>query len=217
MVGEGWSEGKGNPYAGEDEVPSKQELRRRGYEARRAQQDKEAVSQRAIERLIRLPEYQRAHTVMWYIDVRTELRTRPYLPEVLASDKRVFVPYCTIDESGDNQLGLWVLEDMDELVVGKWQILEPPKERWGELGKEGAPETIDLVVVPGVVLDHRGGRLGNGQGYYDRLLASVRPDAFLIGLCYEAQIIDEIPLEEHDVCMDKIVTEKGVYTGRGRD
>ncbi|MFA9462420.1 5-formyltetrahydrofolate cyclo-ligase [Thiohalorhabdus methylotrophus] len=197
-------------------MEDKQDMRRRAYDARKAQENKDEVSQKAIEHLVALPEYQQAKTVMWYIDARTELRTRQYLPEALASDKTIVVPYCTSDENGENKLGLYVLEDMDELVVGKWQILEPPKERWGETGKEVAPEDLDFVIVPGVGFDRTGGRMGNGQGYYDRLLERVRPDAPLVAICYEAQIFDKIPVDDHDVYMDKIVTEEGVFNGKGR-
>ena len=56
----------------------------------------------------------------------------------LESGKKIVVPYCTVDESGANKLGLWWLESMDELVVGKWKILEPPRDRWGEPGKGGS-------------------------------------------------------------------------------
>jgi 5-formyltetrahydrofolate cyclo-ligase len=154
--------------------------------------------------------------VLWYLDCRSELRTKHALPAALASDKRIIVSYCTVDEQGANKLGLWWLEDMSEMVVGKWKILEPPKERWGETGKEIAPNELDLVVVPGVGFSRDGGRMGNGQGYYDRLLERVRPDCLLIGLCYECQLFDELIVSPHDVFMDKIVTENSVYTGRGR-
>src|SRR4030095_5354369 len=103
-----------------------------------------------------------------------------------------------------------------ELIVGKWKILEPPRDRWGEPGKEVAPAELDLVMVPGVGFSRAGGRMGNGQGYYDRLLATVRPDCRLIGLCYECQLFDDLVVSEHDVFMDQVVTEKEVYQGRGR-
>src|SRR5687767_11455924 len=167
-------------------------LRRAAYDARAAQQDKEAVSQQAVAKLLELPEYRAAGTVLWYLDCRSELRTRHALPGALASGKRIVVPYCTVDEAGANKLGLWLLESMDELIVGKWKILEPPRERWGEAGKEVPPEQLDLVIVPGVGFSREGGRMGNGQGYYDRLLARVRPDCPLIGLCYECQLFDDL-------------------------
>ena len=191
-------------------------MRRAAYDARNAQENKDAVSAAAVARLLALPEYQAARTVMWYIDCRSELRTRQALPTALAGGQRIVVPYCTIDEAGANKLGLWLLQSMDELIVGKWKILEPPQDRWGEPGKEVPPQDLDLVIVPGVAFSKGGGRMGNGQGYYDRLLSTVRPDCRLIGLCYESQLFNDLVVSEHDVFMDQVVTEAAVYQGRGR-
>jgi 5-formyltetrahydrofolate cyclo-ligase len=199
-----------------EKLDAKGAMRRRAYDARNAQSDKDQVSARALESLVRLPQYQSARTVLWYLDCRSELRTRHALPEALASDQRIVVPYCTVDDFGANRLGLWLLESFEELVVGKWKILEPPRERWGESGKEVQPEELDVVIVPGVGFSRDGGRMGNGQGYYDRLLARVRPDCVLIGLCYECQLFDELIVSPHDVFMDIVVTENTVYDGRGR-
>ncbi|MBC7856313.1 MAG: 5-formyltetrahydrofolate cyclo-ligase, partial [Pirellulaceae bacterium] len=105
-------------------------MRRAAYDARAAQPDKEIASAAATATLMQLPEYQRANAVLWYLDCRTELRTRHALPEALTSGKRIVVPYCTVDDFGANKLGLWWLQSMDELIVGKWKILEPPRERW---------------------------------------------------------------------------------------
>jgi 5-formyltetrahydrofolate cyclo-ligase len=191
-------------------------MRRAAYDARNAQPDKDAASDAAVARLLQLPEYRAAKTVLWYLDCRSELRTRQALPAALASEQRIVVPYCTVDEQGANKLGLWLLESVDELIVGKWKILEPPRERWGEPGKEIPPEEIDLVIVPGVAFSRTGGRMGNGQGYYDRLLARVRPDCNLVALGYESQMFDDLIVSPHDVFMDKVVTERAVYEGRGR-
>lgn len=189
-------------------------MRRAAYDARNAQESKDHVSDIAVATLMQLPEYQAAKTVLWYLDCRSELRTQTVLPKALASGKRIVVPYCTVDNSGANKLGLWWLQGLDELVVGKWKILEPPRERWGEPGKEIQPEQVDLVIVPGVAFSRDGGRMGNGQGYYDRLLERVRPDCLLVGLCYECQLFDDLVVSPHDVFMDKIVTERAVYRGR---
>jgi 5-formyltetrahydrofolate cyclo-ligase len=191
-------------------------MRRAAYDARNAQPDKEAASEQAIARLLALPAYQAARTAMWYIDCRSELRTRQALPAALASGKRIVVPYCTTDESGANKLGLWLLENMDELVIGKWKIMEPPRERWGEPGKEVPSEELDVVLVPGVGFSRTGGRMGNGQGYYDRLLANVRPDCTLVGLGYESQLFDDLVVSPHDVFMSWVVTEAATYRGQDR-
>jgi 5-formyltetrahydrofolate cyclo-ligase len=194
----------------------KSKMRRQAYDARNAQENKDELSKIIVEKFVNLPEYAKAKTVMWYIDARSEVRTRHSLGDALNSDKRIIVPYCTVDEQGQNKLGLWHLESMDELVVGKWKILEPPKERWGEQGKEVEPEDLDLIMVPGVGFDRRGGRMGNGQGYYDRLLERGRPDAPLIALAFESQMFPEILVGPHDIFMDKVITEKAIYEGKGR-
>ncbi len=115
---------------------AKSAMRRAAYDARAAQPEKEAASAAAATALMQLAEYQRANTVLWYLDCRSELRTRHALPEALTSGKKIVVPYCTVDDFGANKLGLWWLQSMDELVVGKWKILEPPRERWGKRAKK---------------------------------------------------------------------------------
>jgi len=197
-------------------MEAKSMLRRAAYDARNAQKNKDRASEVAVATLVQLPEYHTAKTALWYLDCRSELRTRQAIPSVLESAKRIIVPYCTVDESGANKLGLWWLQSMGELVVGAWKILEPPKDRWGEPAKEFSPEQIDIVIVPGVAFSRNGGRMGNGQGYYDRLLQQVRPDCPLVGLCYESQLFDNLTVGPHDVFMDKIVTEQATYQGRGR-
>jgi 5-formyltetrahydrofolate cyclo-ligase len=189
-------------------------MRRAAYDARNAQPEKDPISETAVASLMQLAEYQAARTILWYIDCRSELRTKHALPAALESGKQIIVPYCTVDEAGANKLGLWRLERMEEMIVGKWKILEPPHDRWAEPGKEFQAEQLDLVIVPGVGFSRDGGRMGNGQGYYDRLLTNVRPDCVLVGLCYESQLFDDLIMGPHDVFMDKVVTERATYDGR---
>ncbi len=195
-------------------LDAKATMRRAAYDARNAQPDKDPISEIAVATLMQLPEYQAAQAILWYIDCRSELRTKHALPAALDSGKQIIVPYCTVDEAGTNKLGLWRLERMEEMIVGKWKILEPPHDRWGEPGKEFRAEQLDLVIVPGVAFSREGGRMGNGQGYYDRLLTGVRPDCVLVGLCYESQLFDDLVMGPHDVFMDKVVTERATYDGR---
>ncbi|MDD5263177.1 MAG: 5-formyltetrahydrofolate cyclo-ligase [Methylacidiphilales bacterium] len=194
----------------------KSRQRRKAYDVRNEQIDKDVMSRIICAQFVAHPFYQQAETVMWYIHCRSEVRTQSALLGELDAGKRMVIPYCTKDEQGHNKLGLWWLEDFAELVPGMWGILEPPKQRWGELGKEVAPEQLDCVMVPGVAFDRNGGRLGNGAGYYDRLLKSVRADAVLIGVCFESQLVEQVAMDAHDVAMDIVMTEKNLYAGKGR-
>jgi 5-formyltetrahydrofolate cyclo-ligase len=95
--------------------------------------------------------------------------------------------------------------------VGGWGDLSP-----GPLGVLAPPETLpaealdagDVVMVPGLVFGTRGERLGRGGGYYDRTFASKGP--LLMGLGYELQVVDRVPMEAHDRWLDALVTERGL-------
>ena len=206
-----------SPEELEKVMERKNKMRREAYDRRNAQENKDELSTRACEKFMALDEYKKANVAMWYIDCRSETRTKPQLlDEVKKGEKKIIVPYCTEDENGENKLGLWWMESLEEMVVGKWNILEPPRELWGNSEKEVEPEELDIIMVPGVGFDKKGGRMGNGQGYYDRLLEKARPDCPLVALCYESQLFDEILVAPHDVYMDKVITEDAVYDGIGR-
>lgn len=198
------------------ELLEKRRLRRIAYSKRNAQPDPESVSLRICEAFTNLAEYRDARTVMMYLGCRSEVQTRSTVERALASDKRIVIPYCTVDEAGAPKLGLWWLESFAELRPGMWQILEPPKQRWGEAAKEVDPKALDLIMAPGVAFDARGGRLGNGRGYYDRLLGAIRPNCRVVGVGFESQIFDRIPMETYDVYLDGVITDANYYHGIGR-
>lgn len=72
------------------------------------------------------------------------------------------------------------------------------------------PTWPDLVVVPGLAFTASGERLGQGGGWYDRFLSAVRPDCITIGVCFGEQLVDEVPVEAHDIGVDHVVTDRGV-------
>jgi len=191
----------------------KQAIREQARKARIAQADKDAVSIALCGAFMALPAYAAARTVMWYADAGSEVRTRQMLPIALTHGKRVIVPYCLVET---NELELFHLEDMNELVEGAYKILEPKPELRGLSSKRIAPEELDLVMVPGTAFDPHGSRMGQGKGYYDRLLKSARPDAPLVGMAFDGQIFPQIPMAPHDISMDLVLTPTATYTGRGR-
>ncbi|OAH97647.1 5-formyltetrahydrofolate cyclo-ligase [Methylomonas methanica] len=195
---------------------NKAEQRQIAYLARNAQADKDAISVEICRRVVEQPWYQSARTVMWYLNCRSEVRTLSAVATELGCGKGIVVPYCTVDSEGQKQLGLWYLKSIEELQPGMWNILEPPRERWLEPAKQVSVDELDAIIVPGVAFDKQGGRLGNGAGYYDRLLQKVRPDAVLAAISYEAQLLPQVVMDEYDVFMDFVVTEQAIYSGKGR-
>jgi len=187
-------------------------IREQAHANRRAQENKDELSKIICESFAALPEYQSARTVLFYIDVRTEVRTRDYLATALGHGKRIAVPWCR----PDGHLELFALESMGELEVGMYKIMEPRAELRELAEKQVEIQQVDLIMVPGVAFDRRGARMGHGFGYYDKLLEHARPDAPLVALAFECQLFPEIPTQPHDIFMDKIITESATYAGRGR-
>lgn len=202
-----------DPAPPADPQARKAAIREQARKARVAQKDKDGVSRTICRAFTDLPAYAAAKTVMWYVDAGSEVRTRHTLPEALAHGKRVVVPWCVVET---NELELFHLEDMGELVEGAYKILEPREELRRLPAKVVRPEDLDLVMVPGTAFDPRGGRMGQGKGYYDRLLARARPDAPLVALAFDCQLFDEIPVAPHDVFMDLVLTETRAIPGKGR-
>lgn len=184
----------------------KTQFRRTALDRRAAQTDKDALSAAIVQRLQQLPEYTQAATVLWYLDVRSEVRTRLALPQALASGQRMAIPYCE-----DNALRLFHLESLAELTTGAYGILEPASELRCRHERCVPPNEIDLAIVPGVAFDRAGTRLGHGAGYYDKLLAKLRPGVPRIALAFECQLFNELPREGHDMPMTAIITETDVY------
>ena len=190
----------------------KTQIRKQAHENRRVQENKDGLSETIVARFMALPEFDRAGTVLFYVDVRAEVRTRHAFEAALATGKKIIVPWC--NEAGE--LELFHMESVDELAEGMYRILEPKAELRQLSEKVVQPEEIDLIMVPGVGFDERGGRTGHGKGYYDKLLEHARPDCPLIALAFDCQMFPEIPMQSHDIFMDKVITESAIHKGIGR-
>lgn len=141
----------------------------------------------------RLPEFRAARTVA----VFAALSDEPATDEVLArwaSTRRVVLPRVEGDA-----MRFYACRP-DALVFGAFGILEPQGERPCPAGE------IDLVGCPGVAFTADGRRLGRGRGYYDRYLGDPVFRGFRVGVCYAHQLVDDLPVEPHDVRMDRVIT-----------
>jgi 5-formyltetrahydrofolate cyclo-ligase len=185
----------------------KQRIRKEVLAARRTLSDRESRSGLILANALALPELAAAEVILIYVDCRSEVQTRAAISELLSRGKMVVVPWCR----DDKHLGLFHLRSLADLKPGRFGIPEPTPGNLADPGRDVAPSQLDLLLLPGVAFDRRGGRLGHGRGYFDRLLAETRPDAMKAGLAFECQIVPDVPSEPHDMRLDAIVTEVGVY------
>lgn len=137
----------------------------------------------------RLPEFGQAQVVALYWPLRGEVDTRALI-ERWAGHKRIVLPVV----AGDSLE--WRQYD-GRMAPGALGVPEPA----GTAAVEH--DRIDLVIVPGVAFTRDGARLGRGKGFYDRALSRMR--ACKVGICFAEQLVEELPLEAHDIGMDKII------------
>ena len=176
---------------------NKDELRAQMRQARRAlsEQAQREAAQAAAARILALDAYQNARVVMAYAAVRGELALDAVLRDALAADKTLALPRC----EGEGVMRAYRVARLSELKRGAYGILEP-----GAACLPVAPEEIDLMLVPGTAFDRRGGRLGQGGGYYDRYLGLTR--AVCVGVCHDFALTEAVPTETHDAHMDIVIT-----------
>lgn len=155
-----------------------------------------------------MPAYAAARTVMLYVSFGSEVETGDLITSALAGGKRVTVPK-VIKSEGALVVSL-LTDPARDLAPGAYGILEP---RYDAL-RPVRPDSLDLIVVPGVAFDTEGRRIGYGGGYYDRFLPTVSPTAACVALAYEAQLFPALPQEAYDHRVDYVVTEEGIIDCR---
>lgn len=181
----------------------RQEYRRRldGLDRAEVAQKSALITARALA----LPQLATAQTVGAYASIGNEVATGDLVTALLAAGKNLVLPVV----AGDGVMEFRAVMDLDRLIPGVFGIPEP---RAGELCP---PEEIDLLFIPGLAFDRRGGRLGRGKGYYDRYLAragALRPDLVKVGLAFTGQLAAAVPRDDRDLLMDLLVTEDEVIT-----
>ena len=165
-----------------------------------------ALSRAIVRDLFDLAAYRRSGTVMAYVGFGSELQTDEFVFHTLEQGKTLLLPRVNRRKRG---LDIYEVRDpVRDLEVGTWGIREPRPDRCARVD----PDIIDFVLVPGLAFDARGGRLGYGGGFYDRLLASILSSrTWLVAGAFESQRVERLPLDEHDVPMDVVVTENGHF------
>ena len=137
-------------------------------------------------------EYQTADTIYGYLPFNQEVNLRPLLAQALSDGKQVALPKCYRSE-----MRFVLITDLDQVQKSTNGAPAPIAD---------APVASDpsaLVLVPGIAFDAQGYRIGYGGGYYDRFL-SAEPQHPTIALCYDFQLIPQLPHESHDISVDTV-------------
>lgn len=163
--------------------------------------DCESWAPKLCHEIMQLPQYKQAQSIMAYLAMPKEANLDDVIEHALQNGKRVYVPVC-IDKTRMIAVRLHNLQDVVHGVLN----IRVPKEPYEIIN----PKDIDFVLVPGAGFDQHGGRMGMGNGYYDRFLKELSPSNY-IGVAWHVQIMENpIPMEHYDQRMPAIVTEQGV-------
>ena len=148
--------------------------------------------------------FDRANVLALYSPIHNEVDTSEVLAAARAMGKAVLFPAVAGQSLIFRRIG-----QFDRLLQGTFGILEP-----GPSCEAYDPHAVDVIVVPGVVFDLHGKRVGYGKGFYDKALHQLEGQGRLVGFCYDFQLVDDITHEPHDVQMDLLITEKRVINPR---
>ncbi|MGB9692505.1 MAG: 5-formyltetrahydrofolate cyclo-ligase [Candidatus Sumerlaeaceae bacterium] len=182
---------------------SKQELRLRFKELRASlsPQECKALSAEILDRIRKLSALQAASCIFSYIAFGREADTRPLLAELLAAGKLVVAP--GKDRRLDITRCFHFLRENDPLLLAEKPEIETP-DTCDLLDLRD----VDIFLVPGIVWDESGYRIGFGGGYFDKILSKRRPDSLAIGLAYDFQVLPSLHPDPWDQPVDLLITEK---------
>lgn len=197
-----------NEEEGFEEKKISKEFLRERIRRKRQQLSREEVGEKSKlieEKLFSLPEFQSARTVVFYVAMKksNEVETEEMIKESLKLGKRVLVP---ITDLVEDKIVFSEIKSFEDLIPSTFDILEPMPE----IRKILPYEAIRLIVVPGIVFDLQGHRIGYGLGFYDKVLPQLTKYVSRIGLAFEMQVVEKLPNEDYDVRLDKIITEERI-------
>ena len=184
----------------------KQRLREERLAAREAlsEQERSVLDDRITQKLLATSEYVEATTVLTYVSVSSEVSTRMFIESALRDGKTVAVPRCLPGHC----LEFVAITSLDQLIAAPFGLLEPPKEL-PALTEEQMDASI--CIVPALLIDTKGYRLGYGAGFYDRFLSTYPGKK--ICLAYQQNLSrTTLPHTAFDVAVDLVITESDVLT-----
>ena len=183
-------------------------LRKRILALRRAQssRDIEKKSGDIRGKLSTFVPFCQAETILFYLAMKDEVQTEKMIEESLQKGKRVVAP--SIDWQRKEILPSEIKDLTKDIEIGVLKIPQPKNNLYSPF----SPVNIDMVIVPGVVFDRKGNRLGFGGGFYDRFLGKLSDKTELVALAFELQLVENVPSQSHDVAVDYLITERGIIS-----
>ena len=155
-------------------------------------------------RLFEFANFLESNIVMMYMAGPNHVASRHMVKRCYEFNKIVVLPAF---DANNFKMTLMKVDNLDtDLVTGPRGILEPDRRRC----KVVPIDCIDIAIIPGVALDEKGGRVGSGQGYYDRFIPKLPITTRKVALALETQILPQVPMESHDKHVDIIITEDRV-------
>ncbi len=205
--------GSGNPFSLPDAVASglsaeKAVLRHRFRNLRSSLPEprREQLNSRICDRFLGTEEYRNADVLLLYASLPEEVDLSRIERHARKDGKQIAFPLCNPEAL---TLSFRLTESASDLIPGFFGIPEPrPDTR--ALPLQGIPSDRSVCVVPGIVFDRKGFRIGFGKGYYDRFLPSF--PGTRVGLAFDCCVVPSLPAEPFDQAVSLLVTEKGVLT-----
>lgn len=162
---------------------------------------KDAMDYDIYNNLINSQIYLKAKSIFIYLSFGSEINTKKIVIKALKDKKEVYIPKIYKEDKEDKVMKAVRLKSFNDLKENSIGILEPIDDNDYIDKKE-----IDLILVPGVVFDLNGNRIGYGGGYYDRYLQDIKEISNKVVLAYDLQIVESIKPEIHDISFDYIIT-----------
>jgi len=155
-------------------------------------------------RLFEFANFLEAKITLLYIHHNSEVNTREIIKRSFDYHKIVVLPAFNPEKF---EMKLFKVDNLDaDLILGTRGIQEPHPSRC----KCISIDVIDIAIIPGVAFDEKGGRIGSGEGYYDRLIPNLPVTTRKVALALESQLIQQIPMGSNDKHVDIIITEERI-------
>ncbi len=180
--------------------PIKQKLRSESKQYRRSldSEYKNILDNKIANRLFNTWQYRESEIILCYVSTEIEVNTETVITRALADGKKVAVPRCV---ENTRFMEFYFIKSFDDLESGFMGVLEPIPEKCEKM----TDFTSGLCIVPGLMFDMFGYRLGYGKGYYDRFLLNFCGET--LGICYNACVKEQLPHGKYDKRIDKIITQ----------